>query len=60
MSNDKDKQNRKDERSADPNDNHIGSRSSAQSQSKPIGDEERQNREGAGESRRNGSESNAS
>jgi hypothetical protein len=40
--------------------NNRSQRSSAQSQSKPIADEERDNREGAGESRRNGSESNAS
>lgn len=40
------------------NRNHESS-ANAQSQSEPIGDEERVNREGAGMSRRNGSESNA-
>lgn len=48
----------KDEPTAD-RDNSTYSGRNAQSQSEPIGDEERENREGAGESRRNGSESNA-
>ena len=49
-----------------PKDDTIGDESerkngnSAQSQSQPEGDDERRNREGAGESRRNGSQSNAS
>jgi hypothetical protein len=41
-------------------DNERQTERSAQSQSAPIGDEERDNREGAGESRRNGSQSNPS
>lgn len=52
---------RKDEPTEDrDNKQQIRSGASAQSQSKPIADEERQQKEGAGESRRNGSESNAS
>ena len=50
----------KDEPTRDRDNRDIQAESNAQSQSKSIGDEERTNREGAGQSRRNGSESNAS